>query len=535
MNTAFPRLLACAALLLVLGAWGGCKRTAASASAPPKTPTLRVHVISTLAGALEPCGCVKDMLGGVDHGARLIRGQRQDAPAALVVGAGPAFFMDPKLLTERRTQDTWKAEAIAQSLKDMGLSAWAPGLNDWALGPETLTRLAKMAGAVPLAANLEGAPVQSTHVVEIGGYKVGLAGASAPEQSGQPPAGVTIRDARAALEAAKKKLDAQGAQIRIALVALSRGEALRLAEVVPGYQLMVVGKPYDQGEANDGKTPPVQVGDTLVVQAPNHLQGVAVVDLFVREQSFVFQDGSGVKSAERRASLERRIVELERRIAEWEKRGDAVKQSDLEARRRDLARLKKEIAALESPSPPERGSFFRYRLEDVTAELGSDPSVAARMKNYYRRVNEHNKTAFAGRKPPAVPEGQSDYTGVQQCTACHAEERAFWDGTRHAKAYATLEVQHKQFNLDCVGCHVTGYEKPGGSTVTHVEGLTSVQCETCHGPGSRHLKDPTNADLIVKSPRKSLCAPECHHPPHVKDDWSVDEAWKKILGPGHGQ
>jgi hypothetical protein len=166
--------------------------------------------------------------------------------------------------------------------------------------------------------------------------------------------------------------------------------------------------------------------------------------------------------------------------------------------------------------------------------LGSDAAVASRLSAYYRRVNDHNKVAFADRKPAPVPEGESGYLGVEKCTPCHAEERAFWDKTPHARAYATLDRQHKQFNLDCVSCHVTGYDKPGGSTVTHVADLKSVQCETCHGPGSRHVADPGNAALIVKKPARSLCAPACHHPPHVKESWSVDEAWKHIIGPGHG-
>ena len=39
--------------------------------------------------------------------------------------------------------------------------------------------------------------------------------------------------------------------------------------------------------------------------------------------------------------------------------------------------------------------------------------------------------------------------------------------TSHGRAYATLEQRNKQFNLSCVGCHVTGYDQPGGATVVH--------------------------------------------------------------------
>src|SRR6187551_1282567 len=112
---------------------------------------------------------------------------------------------------------------------------------------------------------------------------------------------------------------------------------------------------------------------------------------------------------------------------------------------------------------------------------------------------------------------------------------AIWKRSPHANAYETLVKDHKQFNLDCVSCHVSGYEKPGGSTVTHVLGLTDVQCEVCHGPGSLHVANPADPALIQAAPPRSFCADTCHHPPHVKKGWSADEAWKLILGPGHGR
>jgi hypothetical protein len=169
---------------------------------------------------------------------------------------------------------------------------------------------------------------------------------------------------------------------------------------------------------------------------------------------------------------------------------------------------------------------------DVREKFGTEPKAQARLAAFYRRVNEHNRVAFKDVLPAPVPEGQSDYVGAEQCTACHQEERAFWDRTAHHDAYATLVRQDKQFNLDCVSCHVTGYEAPGGSTVAHVEGLENVQCEVCHGPGSRHIGSPADKALI-SIPDRAQCATKCHHPPHVKPDWSVDEAWKKIVGPGH--
>jgi hypothetical protein len=155
------------------------------------------------------------------------------------------------------------------------------------------------------------------------------------------------------------------------------------------------------------------------------------------------------------------------------------------------------------------------------------------MDEYYRRVNDHNKTAFADLLPAKVEAGNAGYGGADSCSDCHDEEREFWDKTPHAKAYATLAKEHKEFNLDCVGCHVTGYQKAGGSTVTHVENLKNVQCEVCHGPGTLHNDDAENPAKFPPVPDEKLCAKQCHHPPHVKADWDVKEAWKHIVGKGH--
>jgi RecJ-like exonuclease len=127
--------------------------------------------------------------------------------------------------------------------------------------------------------------------------------------------------------------------------------------------------------------------------------------------------------------------------------------------------------------------------------------------------------------------GQPSYVGVHVCAGCHGAAKVFWDTTRHASAYPTLSFQNKQFNLDCVSCHVTGYDKPGGSSVTHVANLENVQCEVCHGPGSLHAASP-KVDPPNKHPKEDLCL-ACHHPPHV-EEFDAKAKMSEILGPGHG-
>jgi hypothetical protein len=247
----------------------------------------------------------------------------------------------------------------------------------------------------------------------------------------------------------------------------------------------------------------------------------------VRGQSFEFTDGSGLEASERRAEISRRQREIQARIAQ----GGSAK--DLETLQHELSALGAELTKLPEGKPPAQGSYFRFQSVEVTDKLGSDPRVSEHIAAYYQRVNDHNKEAFKDLKPTEPAANEPRFIGVEACTKCHEAERKFWNSTQHMAAYATLQTQHKEFNLDCVGCHVTGYGKPGGTTVTFVENLTAVQCEVCHGAGSKHADKPKEKNLISLPPR-TLCASSCHHPPHVHEGWSVDAAWDKIVGPGHG-
>jgi hypothetical protein len=153
---------------------------------------------------------------------------------------------------------------------------------------------------------------------------------------------------------------------------------------------------------------------------------------------------------------------------------------------------------------------------------------------YDARVNEHNERVFADWAPEPAAEGQPHYVGSQTCASCHGAAVRWWRTTQHGNAYATLANQNKNFNLSCVGCHVTGYLRPGGSTVTHVENLQNVGCESCHGPGSMHVESPTGAAVNVRrDPEESTCR-GCHTPEHSdRFDFSVYRPL--LIAPGHGQ
>jgi hypothetical protein len=547
MRRAIPWTALAFALLAAGGvaACEGCHTPPATTGSTGSTdpaaakPTLRLYVTSTIAGALEPCGCSKDQLGGVQHLAAYLTSQKGAAQNTLFLGAGPMLFMEPKLKPDSAAQDTWKAEAIALAAKEMGLAAWAPGANDWAGGTEALDSCRDSAGAKLLAGNVvDGkASTTGTFVRDFNGLKVGVVGVSDPkDRAGKYPDDVKSTAALEAMKAGIAEVKKQGAEILIGLAALPRGEALRLADNLPELNVLVVGKPASAGDGNDLPKAPVLAGSTLVVETANHLQTVGVIDLFVRPRKegtpLVFGDAGGVSKAEAVLGLAGRIRDLEARINSWAN-DKSVKPEDVAARKADLDKLRAEKAKIEAERTAVEGSFFQVSSVEVREGLGSDKAVKDKLVTYYKRVNEHNKEAFKDRKPEAPEAGKASYVGVERCTECHDDARKVWDKTAHATAYPTLQKDFKEFNLDCVSCHVTGYGKPGGSTVTFNEKLQNVQCEECHGPGSLHVKEPKNKALLIASPKPESCVSGCHHPPHV-EGFDAKAKMKMILGPGHG-
>ncbi len=498
-------------------------------------PSIRLYLLSNVAGALEPCGCSKDQLGGADRFAALIQQGKASGGNSLILGAGPLFFQEPAVTGDGAQQARWKADSLAQAFARLGVLAWAPGTNDFGAGTDTFKTLKESSKIEFLAANVKapGGLLGSSKIVDIGGVSVGIVGVAEPKGNG-----LEVGPALDALKKEVAELRTKGARVVIALAAIQRGDALRLVDDLPDLDVLVVGKPSEKGDGNDQPKPPAMIGQTVVVETSNHLQTVAMLDLFVREPQgskgrVKLSDGGAIAKGDQILALGRQIRDLETRINGWESDKN-VKKADLEARRSDLSRLRSEKADLENrvEKTPE-GSYFTYALVEVRDKLGQDPAVQGDILAYYKRVNENNKVAFKDRVPAAPAEGQASYIGLEQCSSCHAEERAVWDKTDHAKAYRSVEQKFVEFNLDCVGCHVTGYDRPGGSTVTHVSELKNVQCETCHGPGSLHAKDPTKKGLVNVKPDPKSCVSECHHSPHV-ENFDAESKTKLILGPGHG-
>jgi hypothetical protein len=397
--------------------------------------------------------------------------------------------------------------------------------------------LAQASGAAIIASSVAGGPppFATAIVKEVGGIKVGFVGfGQGPPASAASDAGAEDPAEGVARGVALAKR--QGASVLVALTAVGRDEARRIAEAVPELTAIVVGSSKASGEENTTAPQGERAGGVLIVQGGNHLQSVAVLDLYVRDrvapgEVIRFADATGLERSQEREALASRADDLHVKISIWE-RDRSLPKAELDARKRELLVLEDERQRLDIKPSPTQGSFFRYSLKEVRPSLGTEPSIQTEISIYSQEINGQNRTALAGRMPLPPVAGHARYVGIKACVRCHAPAVAMWKGTWHANAYETLKIVGQEFNLECVRCHVTGYELPAGSTVTHLDKLENVQCETCHGPGSWHVANPTDPKAILAKPGAELCV-ACHHPPHVEQFDAVAKM-KDILGPGHG-
>lgn len=141
-----------------------------------------------------------------------------------------------------------------------------------------------------------------------------------------------------------------------------------------------------------------------------------------------------------------------------------------------------------------------------------------------------------------------EYIGGKKCKMCHKKEEVGaqyrkWEETAHAKTFDILLTEKAkkigvEKNLattpdqagECLQCHVTGWGTPSGyqlevdetdkKAVIKNNGLKSVSCEACHGPGSLykgkkvmkaiHNGEQDAASLGLTYPDEKICL-GCHN------------------------
>src|SRR5690606_13291696 len=121
-------------------------------------------------------------------------------------------------------------------------------------------------------------------------------------------------------------------------------------------------------------------------------------------------------------------------------------------------------AVASAPLPSLEDGGFTLRFVPVDASLPAAPAVVRRLAEHDAEVGALN-LAWArthGRDCPEPADGQPGYVGTATCLTCHPDAEPSWSQSKHARAWERLVAKGKQHHLDCIGCHVVGWQKPGG-------------------------------------------------------------------------
>lgn len=525
--------LSLALWLSMLGSCGGREQNASTQVVKRAQPALRVVALTDISGYLEPCGCQSNPLGGIDRAASKLQALRADHTPVLFVAAGDLLFGDkPEGATgetDASTQELWKAETLADVLDNLGLAAATPGKRDLSFGDAELSQLQARSHFSWLPAkpqSSEAPEAVAGKLAQVGEHKVGVLGVSTFAGPDGDLSSQRLQALQARAQAEIDRLRAAGARVIVGLISSDQRSGRRMTAGLRGLDFAI------QAGLDDASTPaPSRSGQSTLLRAGRQGQGLLVLDVYL-DGSAPFVDRSAWTRAERTSALRARIQDLSQRIADWERDPQADRASVAEQRDK-LKALKDELASADQQQVGS-GNAFDASYAQLTTKEARDPQVQRSLAAYDQRVNEHNREAFAQIMPKPAQPGAAHYVGSEKCQSCHAPAYAWWTQHAHGHAYATLQQVHKEFNLSCVSCHVTGYGKPGGSTVVNNQGLTHVGCESCHGPGSLHVEKPAAASAkLTSAPGEAVCK-QCHTPEH-SDLFEFQTYVARLRAKGHGR
>jgi hypothetical protein len=160
-------------------------------------------------------------------------------------------------------------------------------------------------------------------------------------------------------------------------------------------------------------------------------------------------------------------------------------------------------------------------------------------------------TGFAGLGLRSVPspllETNGRFVGSAKCESCHEDSYDVWKHSGHAHAYETLTKLDppRNFDPECVSCHVIGWNPTGFFPYTggyeslkKTPQLINTGCEDCHGPGEKHCavemghdealqKKLRKAVVVTKEESKKQQCYSCHDIDN-SPDFNFDEYYPQI-------
>ena len=427
-----PRAAPCA--LARLAACEGCRTSTPAVQAPAADraapPTVRLYLVTDLAGALEPCGCTKDQLGGLDHFGAWVKREPARVPTT-------RRLRGPALLHGRRSSTRSAPTRTAPRPR-----------------PSRASCAARLRGVRPRRERLgrrRGRPHEARRRRR------------RPRRSSRPD-GAALRDAR---RPRRRRRRAQGRLRRLrARRARARRATSRRGRRAKGRRRGAAPK----GPTSSSRWRPSGAArpSASPTPSPSSPRRRRVGEVERRREHDAPPGRAGRRRAHRRrppttcraspcststcatAGAPGALVRVRRRDrarARAAARGaraphrrppredlrlgarPAVSAADVAARRGDLAKLEAAARRPRREAGARRGQLLPLlgQGDPRLARQGSGDRGATASR-ITRPSTITTASPFADRVPPPAAPGQASYVGIDACSKCHAGPRKVWNG-----------------------------------------------------------------------------------------------------------
>lgn len=472
---------------------------------------LTFALVGEVRGEIEPCGCPTLPYGGFERRERLLD-QLRAQEAVVHLDAGETLVKG--LVTTSIEERTARARDVLGLSKSVGVQAWTPGPTDLlALGTEGLARVqsGRLPGPPPISATWEDPSgallLPPSRVIEVAGKRVGVIGLSAAPTAPEVAHQVRMRDpvaaARSALSGLPSDLD-----LVVALGSVADADADRVAAEVEGIGLLLTTRGVAADEPRQVELP--EQG-ALVVESTDRGRYLTLVRTHLASdthQPLVLHPG---RQDWKTLHTARARVDTLRSLPAATDGGDpSVDAHDPAV----LAAAVDALAEREADFVAEgRGRNLAYVS---TVPLAENLDGETRIGRQIRSVKDEVVQRAEVRATQPVESQGPHYAASSACVSCHVSETARWAYSDHATAWRSLVKRGEEANVECVGCHATGFGEPGGFgelTSGNTGRFKAVQCEACHGPMGGH---PGNPDVQPTPISPEVCV-RCHDPANSPD------------------
>jgi hypothetical protein len=149
----------------------------------------------------------------------------------------------------------------------------------------------------------------------------------------------------------------------------------------------------------------------------------------------------------------------------------------------------------------------------LNEQIPQDEAFRQMMQDYRQEVRHTRLTVddpnqLGADQIPGVRTAAA-FVGTDKCLSCHPSAGEKWTTSAHRYAFKALVDNRADADPKCISCHTVGFGSPSGYRREFGAGqLVNVGCESCHGPGSLHVRE-REGDTSVHFTFRPLYAGDC--------------------------